>query len=69
MYFVSDLLDDRVDEGVALSRTPCGERAYRILCAEGHVFLLTNKGLYAFVNLAARFLNGDPIVGRTISNG
>ena len=38
-----------------------GERAYRILCADGHVFLLTNRRLHAFVNLASRFLDGEEI--------
>jgi hypothetical protein len=36
-----------------------GERAYRILCADGHVFLLTNRRLYAFVDLVSRFLEGE----------
>ena len=64
MYFVRDLLDDGLTKALRFKNT-MGERAYRILCAEGHVFLLTNKNLYAFANLAARFLNGDPIDGRT----
>jgi hypothetical protein len=38
-----------------------GERAYRILCADGHVFLLTSRRLYAFVDLASRFLKGQGI--------
>ncbi len=40
------------------------DRAYRVLCAEGHVFLLTNKRLCVFVNLASGFLKGvteDPL--------
>jgi len=43
-------------------------RGYRILCAEGHVFLLTDRGLYSFVDLARRFLNDEPIEGRTTAN-
>jgi hypothetical protein len=39
-----------------------GERAYRLLCLEGHVFLFTDKRLYAFKDLAIRFLRGDAIV-------
>ena len=38
-----------------------GERAYRVLSAHGHVFLLTNRRLYAFVDLASRFLDGKGI--------
>lgn len=34
------------------------ERAYRVLCAEGHVFLLTNRRLCALVDLATAFLEG-----------
>ena len=38
-----------------------GERAYRVLCADGHVFLLTNRRLYAFVDLASRYLKEEAI--------
>ena len=43
-------------------------RGYRILCAEGHVFLLTDRGSYSFVDLARRFLSDEPIKGRTTAN-
>jgi hypothetical protein len=36
-------------------------RAYRILSADGHIFMLTSKGLYALVGLASRFLRGEPM--------
>lgn len=54
---VRDLLGDRNTNRLRFN--PVGERGFRVLCAEGHVFLLTNKRLYSFVNLAARFLDGD----------
>jgi hypothetical protein len=43
------------------------ERAYRLLCAEGHVFLLTDKSLYTFANLAERFLRGEEVNDTPIS--
>lgn len=64
LYFVRDLVGDGVTKTLRFKNT-IGERAYRVLCAEGHVFLLTNKNLYAFANLAARFLHGESIDGRT----
>ena len=54
--------------GGATKTLRCGdvdERAYRVLCAEGHVFLLTNKRLYVFADLASRFLVGEVIDGLT----
>ncbi len=59
IHFVGDLLGDRATTTLHLGSR--GERAYRILCTEGHVFLLTDKGLYAFEDLAARFLRGEAI--------
>jgi len=59
VHFVCDLLGDQATTRLHLSLR--GERAYRILCAEGHVFLLTDKGLYAFKDLAVRFLRGEEI--------
>jgi hypothetical protein len=64
IHFASNLLGDPTTTALHLSLRR--ERAYRILCAEGHVFMLTDKGLYAFKDLAVRFLRGeainDPIV-------
>jgi hypothetical protein len=51
-----DLLDDATAETIHYGFR--GERAYRILCTRGHIFLLTNRRLYTFVDLASRFLNG-----------
>jgi hypothetical protein len=59
IHFVSDLLGDQLTKTLHLSSI--SERAYRILCAEGHVFVLTDKSLYAFEDLATRFLRGEPI--------
>jgi hypothetical protein len=59
IHFVGDLLGDQATKTLHLSLR--GERAYRILCTEGHVLLLTDKGLYAFEDLAARFLRGEAI--------
>jgi hypothetical protein len=56
IHFVRDLLADRTSK--MLHFCPLGERAYRILCAEGHVFVLTDRSLYGFVNLAKDFLDG-----------
>jgi hypothetical protein len=59
IHFVSDLMGDQATTTLHLGATR--ERAYRILCAEGHVFVLTNTRLYAFEDLAARFLRGEAI--------
>ncbi len=60
IHFIGDLLGDQMTTTLRLSSM--SERAYRILCLEGHVFLLTDKRLYAFKDLAIRFLRGDAIV-------
>jgi hypothetical protein len=57
MHFVRDLLDDRPMQTLRYPGLD-GQRAYRTLCAEGHVFLLTNRGLYVFIDLATRILKG-----------
>ena len=57
---VRDLLNDDSTEP-SLHYDFQGERAYRILSAHGHVFLLTNRRLYAFVDLVSRFLDGKGI--------
>ena len=54
-----DLLNDNTLKHLHFS--PAGERAYRLLCKEGHVFMLTDKSLYAFVDLATRFLQDDAL--------
>ncbi len=59
IHFVSDLLGDQATTTLHLSVR--NERAYRILCAEGHVFVLTDKRLYTFKDLAVRFLRGEAI--------
>jgi hypothetical protein len=64
IHFVRDLLSDRTTK--TLRFNAIGERAYRILCAEGHVFLLTDRRLYAFIDLAARFLEDKAIDGSTL---
>ena len=65
IHLVRNLLTDRTSKMIHFS--PPGERAYRILCADGHVFILTDKALYAFVDLARKFLDGEPIGGMTIT--
>ena len=45
------------------------EQAYRILCAEGHMILLTDKTLYAFIDLASRFLAGEATDGPATARG
>jgi len=64
IHFVSDLLGDRSSPTLHLSVRR--ERGYRILCAEGHVFILTDKRLYVFRDLAARFLRGEAINNPTV---
>ena len=59
IHFVRDLLGDGATTTIHLNSRR--DRAYRILCTEGHVFMLTDKGLYAFEDLAARFLRGEAI--------
>jgi hypothetical protein len=59
IHFVSDLLGDQATTTLHLRTRE--ERAYRILCTEGHVFMLTDKSLYAFKDLAVRFLRGEAI--------
>ncbi len=39
--------------------------AYRILCLQGHIFLLTSQRLYVLPELAARFLGEQPINATT----
>jgi hypothetical protein len=61
IHFARDVLGDR---GVkTIHRQVHGERGYRILCAEGHVFVLTSRNLLIFPNLARCFLDGDPLTG------
>jgi hypothetical protein len=59
IHFVSDISVDM--RTLTLHCNFPGERAYRLLCAEGHVFMLTDKRLHAFAGLASRFLSGEPI--------
>ena len=59
IHFVGDLLGDQTT--ATLHMGSIKERAYRLLCAEGHVFMLTDKNLYAFQDLAVRFLRGEAI--------
>jgi hypothetical protein len=59
IHLVADLLGDQLTTTLHLSSL--NERAYRILCSEGHVFMLTDKSLYAFKDLASRFLRGDTV--------
>jgi len=33
--------------------------AYRLMCARGHIFVLTSKGFYVLANLAKKFLEGQ----------
>lgn len=40
-------------------------RGYRIFCHRGHIVLLTSDGVYSFMDLGARFLNGESIDGPT----
>lgn len=40
--------------------------AYSILHSDGHIFLLTSRGLYSMPRLATRFLDGEDIGGRTL---
>ncbi|HKI18344.1 MAG TPA: hypothetical protein VKA15_10710, partial [Isosphaeraceae bacterium] len=57
IHFVGDVLRDLATTILDISSSR--ERAYRILCAEGHVFMLTDKSLYAFKDLAVQFLRGE----------
>ena len=43
--------------------TSSGERAYRLLSSEGHVFLLTDRRLLCYPSLARRFLEQSDIGG------
>jgi hypothetical protein len=56
IYLVRDLLEGTRAE--TLRYDFLGERAYRIVCTGGHIFLLTNRRLYAFVDMAALFVEG-----------
>ena len=64
LCLVRDPLGDRNTN--RLRYGPIGERAYRVLCSEGHIFVLTNKRFYTLVNLAARFLDGDAFARPTM---
>jgi hypothetical protein len=39
--------------------------AYRILSAQGHIFVLTSRGIYALKGLASRLIGGDRVDGPT----
>jgi hypothetical protein len=40
-------------------------RAYRILCADGQIFMLTSRGLYTLLDLGSRFIEQREIDGPT----
>lgn len=65
IHFVRDMLADTASKAMRFSMPQ--ERAYRLLCTEGHVFMLTDKSLYAFVDLARRFIEGDDLAGPTLT--
>ena len=65
IHLMADLRDDRSSQTVHFNLD--GERAYRIVCAEGHVFLLTNRRLHTFVNLAASILQGGAVEQNTLA--
>jgi hypothetical protein len=56
IYLVRDLLEGTAAE--TLHYDFHGERAYRIICTGGHIFLLTNRRLYTFVDMASLFVEG-----------
>ncbi len=56
IHLVRDAFTDRKVKTIRLPGIQ--DRAYRVLSAEGHVFLLTHRRLYALVNLATMFLEG-----------
>ncbi len=64
IHLMRDLLDEQTSHTVHFNLNR--ERAYRIVCAGGHVFLLTNRRLHTFVNLAASFLQGRAVERKTL---
>ena len=59
IHLIRDLLTDKAAKMIHFNLS--GERAYRILCAEGHIFVLTDTTLYGFVDLAKSFLDHKPL--------
>jgi len=63
IHVICDLLVDKTSKRLDFGLD--GQRAYRLLCSEGHVFMLTDKRLYAFAHLATKILGGEAIALRT----
>jgi hypothetical protein len=63
IHLMRDLSSDAAVKSLGYGKIR--ERGYRILCARGHLLLLTNKALYVLVDLASRFLAGEAIDGPT----
>ena len=59
IHFVRDIFTDRRPRTFRFSEL--SGKGYRVLCSNGHIFLLTSKCLYIFVDLASRFLNDSEL--------
>ncbi len=64
VHLIRNVLDDR--RPPTLRFEGLRGTAYRILSAQGHIFLLTSDWLYVFTGLASRFLGGERPDGPTV---
>ena len=64
LHLCRDLMDGTPPKTLHLNAMP--GTAYSILHTDGHIFLLTSRGLYVLPRLASRFLDGDDIGGHTL---
>jgi len=59
LVFFRNVLQDR--RGVVLKFDRVKGTAYRLICAKGHLLLLTSRSLYIFKGLTRSYLEGQPI--------
>ncbi len=63
LYLFRDALTDR--EPATFKFKTVQGTLYRVLSCRGHLFVLTNKGLFVLAELAGRFLRGEWVKGET----
>ncbi len=59
IVLVRDVLQDKLPVGIKFEQTE--GTAYRVLCSQGDLFLLTSKGLHVLSKLAERFVRGESL--------
>jgi hypothetical protein len=64
LHFIRDVWNDPRSKPLRFHGL-CGT-AYRVLSAQGHLFMLTSEKLYLFKDLASRFLRGESVNEPTV---